>query len=73
MKYSRGPRSSAARAGDFVIAWESDLQDGGGSGVYAQRYSATGLPVGGNPVAPHRAALAALDIVEAWLEKRFPR
>jgi hypothetical protein len=33
--------------GDFVIAWSSDGQDGGGYGVYARRYSAAGTPVGG--------------------------
>lgn len=32
--------------GDFVIAWKSLLQDGSGSGVYAQRYDALGVPLG---------------------------
>jgi hypothetical protein len=34
-------------AGDFVITWSSHNQDGGGWGVYAQRYSASGVPQGG--------------------------
>jgi len=34
-------------AGDFVIPWQSALQDGNDWGVYAQRYSAAGLPQGG--------------------------
>src|SRR5262245_30697652 len=34
-------------AGDFVVAWESYPQDGSGYGVYAQRYSAAGAPLGG--------------------------
>lgn len=34
-------------AGDFVIGWESDTEDGSGYGVYAQRYSAAGTAVGG--------------------------
>jgi hypothetical protein len=33
--------------GDFVIAWQSNNQDGSGWGVYAQRYDALGLPQGG--------------------------
>src|SRR5205814_2644888 len=34
-------------AGDFVIAWQSNGQDGSNTGVYAQRYSAAGVPQGG--------------------------
>jgi len=33
--------------GDFVVTWQSDGQDGGGYGIYARRYSAAGLPQGG--------------------------
>ena len=33
--------------GNFVIAWTSAGQDGGGKGVYAQRYTAAGVAVGG--------------------------
>lgn len=33
--------------GDFVIAWQSEGQDGSGYGVYAKRYSTTGDPLGG--------------------------
>jgi Ca2+-binding RTX toxin-like protein len=32
--------------GDFVVTWTSFQQDGSGSGVYAQTYSATGSPTG---------------------------
>jgi hypothetical protein len=32
--------------GDFVIVWEGIGQDGDSSGVFGQRYSATGTPVG---------------------------
>ncbi len=32
--------------GGYVIAWNSEGQDGDGSGVYAQRYDADGQPVG---------------------------
>src|SRR5262249_42285612 len=34
-------------AGDFVISWTSDLQDGSGTGVYAQRFDSSGNQVGG--------------------------
>lgn len=33
--------------GDFVVAWQSEGQDGDGFGVYARRFLATGIPVGG--------------------------
>ena len=39
--------------GDFVIAWQSNLQDGNSEGVYAQRYDAAGIAVGGDQ---HRLA-----------------
>ena len=32
--------------GDFVIAWQSDGQDGNGNGIIAQRYNADGSTVG---------------------------
>jgi uncharacterized repeat protein (TIGR01451 family) len=32
--------------GDFVITWQSYIQDGHGFGVYAQRYTADGSPAG---------------------------
>ena len=35
-------------AGNFVITWQSDGgQDGGGSGIFAQRYNAAGVAQGG--------------------------
>jgi Ca2+-binding RTX toxin-like protein len=34
-------------AGNFVITWTSNGQDGDGDGVYAQVYTALGVPVGG--------------------------
>ncbi len=33
-------------SGNFVVAWESDGQDGSDRGVFAQRYEATGAPSG---------------------------
>ncbi|MEX2114324.1 MAG: hypothetical protein WD845_14115 [Pirellulales bacterium] len=32
--------------GDFVVAWQSQSQDGSGYGIYAQRYNAAGLAQG---------------------------
>ena len=32
--------------GDFVITWQSNIQDGSGSGIYAQRYNASGVAQG---------------------------
>jgi hypothetical protein len=36
------PSIAADADGDFVVAWESSVQDGSGLGVYAQRYDADG-------------------------------
>ncbi|MBX3412470.1 MAG: hypothetical protein KF708_07270 [Pirellulales bacterium] len=33
--------------GDFVVAWQSYLQDGSGYGIYAQRYTSAGERLGG--------------------------
>jgi len=33
--------------GGFVVAWQSEVQDGSGFGIYAQRYAGTGAPLGG--------------------------
>ena len=34
-------------SGSFIVTWSSQAQDGEGFGVYAQRYTATGFPLGG--------------------------
>ena len=62
--------------GDFVVAWQSSLQDGSGSGVYAQRYDASGVPQGaefhvntftaGDQESPDVAMNADGDIVVSW-------
>ncbi len=33
--------------GDFIATWKSELQDGDGFGIYAQRYNALGIAQGG--------------------------
>ncbi|MEZ0371666.1 MAG: IPT/TIG domain-containing protein [Candidatus Sericytochromatia bacterium] len=40
------PTVSVAADGAFVIAWESNGQDGNGKGIYAQRFDSHGLIVG---------------------------
>jgi hypothetical protein len=42
------PSVASDADGDFIVAWDSGtIQDGSGAGVFAQRYSSTGLRVGG--------------------------
>jgi hypothetical protein len=41
------PAVSIAPGGGFVIVWESDGQDGDGLGVFAQRYTNSGVKLGG--------------------------
>ena len=40
------PSVSGLEDGGFVVAWESRLQDGSQTGVYAQRYDSGGQKVG---------------------------
>jgi hypothetical protein len=40
------PSAAMDSSGNFVIAWESNGQDGNGYGIYAQRYDNIGNPVG---------------------------
>jgi hypothetical protein len=41
------PRVAAAQSGDFVIVWQSLNQDGDAAGIFAQRFSGGGGPLGG--------------------------
>ncbi|MGE0093268.1 MAG: Ig-like domain-containing protein [Alphaproteobacteria bacterium] len=41
------PLVAGLASGGFIVSWVSDGQDGSGWGVFAQQYSATGTPVGG--------------------------
>jgi hypothetical protein len=40
------PSVAVDASGDFVVVWMSGGQDGSGAGVFGQRYSSTGEPVG---------------------------
>jgi hypothetical protein len=41
------PSVAMDTGGDFVVAWQSQGQDGSGWGVYGQRYNAAGVQAGG--------------------------
>lgn len=41
-----GPRATALSNGGWVVTWMSFGQDGAGSGIYQQAYSADGMPLG---------------------------
>jgi len=43
----RYPSVASDPAGNFVVAWQSFTQDGSGWGIFAQRYTSTGAPLGG--------------------------
>jgi hypothetical protein len=45
--YQNSPASATDALGNFVVVWQSKGQDGDGYGIYAQRYSASGAPRGG--------------------------
>jgi hypothetical protein len=40
------PSVGSGGAGNFVVVWQSDLQDGSGLGVFGQRYAGSGVPIG---------------------------
>ncbi|MGV3525072.1 MAG: hypothetical protein ACO1RX_12650 [Candidatus Sericytochromatia bacterium] len=62
--------------GNFVVTWASTGQDGDGSGIYAQRFDASGLPLGeefqvnhtttGQQVLPDVAADGDGNFVISW-------
>ncbi|WP_375443027.1 beta strand repeat-containing protein [uncultured Nostoc sp.] len=41
------PKIAMDTTGNFVISWQSNLQDGSGYGIYAQRYNSNGVAQGG--------------------------
>lgn len=45
--YQGDPAIAADAAGNFVVAWTSDGQDGSGFGIFGQRYQSTGAAAGG--------------------------
>jgi hypothetical protein len=67
---------AADGAGNFVVVWNGDLQDGSGTGVFAQRYASSGAPLGtefrvntyttGSQGLPSVAIDAAGNFVVVW-------
>jgi len=43
----QSPSVAMAQNGNFVVAWESENQDGEGYGIYAQRFDSSGAPLDG--------------------------
>ncbi len=70
------PAVAVNRNGAFVVAWVSDNQDGSSEGIYAQRFGASGQPVGaemlvnttveGAQLAPSVAITDSGAFVVAW-------
>jgi YD repeat-containing protein len=58
------PLVAMSDTGEFIVAWESDGQDGDGLGIFAQRFDSQGLPTGPefqvNPVGTGDQILANL-------------
>jgi hypothetical protein len=44
--YQNDPSVAADSAGNFVVVWTSNLQDGSGAGIFGQRYASSGSPLG---------------------------
>lgn len=70
------PSVAALTDGGFVVCWESGVEDGSGSGIYAQRYDAAGnasgvefrinTTVADQQIAPSVAALGDGGFVVSW-------
>lgn len=77
--FQRDPAIATDAAGDFIVVWTSQNQDGSGQGVFGQRLSSTGGPLGSEfPVnrlagndqaAPAVAADASGDFVVTWADQ----
>jgi hypothetical protein len=44
--FGQGVVVASDPSGNFVVVWESDTQDGSSAGVFGQRYSSSGAPLG---------------------------
>jgi hypothetical protein len=75
----RFPAAAADGAGNFIVVWESTVQDGSNTGVFGQRYDAAGNPLGvefrvnsfttGYQERPAVAAHANGDFVVVWQDR----
>jgi hypothetical protein len=76
VSHQRYSRVAGLSTGDFVVAWASSLQDGSNEGVFAQRYSTTGIKQGNefqvntytlnHQSFPSLAGLTTGDFVITW-------
>ena len=74
--YQSGPTLGSDSAGNFVVVWGSDGQDGSSYGIFAQRFASSGVPLGpefrvntytsGDQYAAEVRSDGALDFVVAW-------
>ncbi|HKH46620.1 MAG TPA: hypothetical protein VKM72_18315 [Thermoanaerobaculia bacterium] len=72
----QNPDVAAAPDGTFTVVWQSEGQDGSGSGIFVRRFSALGAPLGaeaqvnsttaGDQRAPRVAHGATGDFVVVW-------
>jgi len=70
------PRAAASADGGFVVVWQSDGQDGSGTGVFGRRFGGDGTPLGteflvnayttADQFGPALAADANGDFVVSW-------
>jgi hypothetical protein len=70
------PDVVALTGGPFVVVWQSDGQDGSGTGVFGQRYDGTGVPLGpefrvntyttGPQLSPRLATVSSGDFIVVW-------
>jgi hypothetical protein len=75
----RFPKIAKDSQGDFVISWQSYLQDGSKYGIYAQRYNASGVVQGSEfkvntyttsyQISPSIAMDSQGDFVISWMSK----
>ena len=58
--------------GDFVVAWQSQGQDGSSYGVFARRFSSAGAPVTGEiPVNAHTTSTQGYPVMSAAADGDF--
>ena len=74
--YQTRPAVAMSRGGDFVVTWQSNVQDGASYGIFARRFNAVGAPQAAelqvntyttnNQSVPDIAMGVAGDFVVAW-------
>jgi hypothetical protein len=72
----RWPSATADASGNFVVVWDSDVQDGSDRGIFGQRYSSAGIALGsefrvnsyttGEQAYPRIASDASGNFVVVW-------